>query len=148
MTDISATSEKISQIIKLINEIAFQTNLLALNAAIEAARAGEAGSGFAVVADEVRSLAGKTSGAANNISSLIGESIQKIKNGTELVHLTEIAFAEVVKNAKRISELISGITVSSSEQTKKIEYVHEKMTQSRKFTEQHSCQCPGECCNI
>jgi len=138
MTDISATSEKISQIIKLINEIAFQTNLLALNAAIEAARAGEAGAGFAVVAGEVRSLAGKTSGAANNISSLIEESIVKVENGTELVHLTELAFSEVVKNAKRISELINGITVSSSEQTNKIEYVNEKMSQSRKFTEQHS----------
>jgi len=138
MTDISATSEKISQIIKLINEIAFQTNLLALNAAIEAARAGEAGSGFAVVADEVRTLASRTSDAANNIASLIGESIQKIKNGTELVHLTELAFADVVKNAKRISELISGISAFSSEQTKKIEYVHEKMTQSKKCTEQHS----------
>ncbi len=138
MTDISATSERISQIIKLINEIAFQTNLLALNAAIEAARAGEAGAGFAVVAGEVRSLAGKTAGAADNISSLIEESIVKVENGTELVHLTELAFSEVVKNAKRISELINGITVSSSEQTEKIEYVNEKMSQSRKFTEQHS----------
>jgi methyl-accepting chemotaxis protein len=138
MTDISATSEKISQIIKLINEIAFQTNLLALNAAIEAARAGEAGAGFAVVAGEVRSLAGKAAGAANNISSLIEESIVKVENGTELVHLTELAFSEVVKNAKRISELINGITVSSSEQTNNIEYVNEKMSQSRKFTEQHS----------
>ncbi len=138
MTDISAASEKISQIIKLINEIAFQTNLLALNAAIEAARAGEAGAGFAVVADEVRSLAGKTSGAANNISSLIEESIRKIENGTELVHLTELAFSEVVKNAERISGLIIGITSSSSEQTRKIEYVHGKMSQSKKFTEQHS----------
>jgi len=138
MTDISATSKKISQIIKLINEIAFQTNLLALNAAIEAARAGEAGAGFAVVADEVRSLAGKASGAANNISSLIEESIVKVENGTELVHLTELAFSDVVKNTEKISELIVGITTSSSEQTNKIEYVHEKMSQSKKFTEQHS----------
>ncbi len=138
MTDISAASEKISKIIKLINEIAFQTNLLALNAAIEAARAGESGAGFAVVADEVRSLAGKASVAANNIGSLIEESVQKVRTGTELVHLSEIAFSEVAQNAKKISGNIQEITSASSEQTRRIGYVYEKMSESRKVIQQHS----------
>jgi methyl-accepting chemotaxis protein len=138
MTDISTASEKISKIIKLINEIAFQTNLLALNAAIEAARAGEAGAGFAVVADEVRSLAGKASVAANDIGALIEESVQKVRSGTELVHLSEIAFSEVAQNAQKISENIHEITSASSEQTQRIGYVYEKMSESRKVIQQHS----------
>lgn len=138
MTDISTTSEKISQITKLINGIAFQTNLLALNAAIEAARAGEAGAGFAVVAEEVRALAAKTTDAANDIAGLIEESMQNVRNGTELVHLTYSAFSRVVKNAKKISDHIKGITVASSGQTRRIEYVHKKISEAGNVIQQHA----------
>src|SRR5690606_23057713 len=92
MEDISKTSEETQKIIRTIDEIAFQTNLLALNAAVEAARAGEAGAGFAVVADEVRNLAMRAADAAKNTTALIEGSVKKIKEGSELVGVTNKAF--------------------------------------------------------
>jgi methyl-accepting chemotaxis protein len=115
----------VGKIIRTIDEIAFQTNLLALNAAVEAARAGEAGAGFAVVADEVRNLAQRAASSARSTSELIEGTTKKIRQGTELVQLTNEDFQEVARSVRKVTELVAEISVASSEQSRGIgEIVH------------------------
>ena len=116
MESITQTSDKIEDIIGLIDGIAFQTNLLALNAAVEAARAGEHGRGFAVVAGEVRNLAGKSADAAKDIKKLIQESGTKVKEGSEKVQATHAVFTEVDQGVSEISSTLSNVVLSISDQ--------------------------------
>ncbi|MEN6621777.1 MAG: methyl-accepting chemotaxis protein, partial [Smithella sp.] len=121
MKEISVASEETSKIVKTIDEIAFQTNLLALNAAVEAARAGEAGAGFAVVAEEVRNLAMRSADAAKNTSGLIEGTVNKIKDGSDLVTKTNEAFAEVAGSTSKVAELVGEIAAASQEQAQGID---------------------------
>ena len=132
MSDISSASEETSKIIKTIDEIAFQTNLLALNAAVEAARAGEAGAGFAVVADEVRNLAMRAAEAARNTSSLIEDTVQKIKTGSALVGRTSTAFSEVSVSVSKVGELVAEIAAASQEQASGIDQINKAVTEMDK----------------
>jgi methyl-accepting chemotaxis protein/methyl-accepting chemotaxis protein-1 (serine sensor receptor) len=135
MNEINASSEKISRIIRVIDEIAFQTNILALNAAVEAARAGEAGMGFAVVADEVRNLAQRCAQAAKDTSALIEESIVRSQDGK--VRLDEVAkcVRKVVDNASRIKILAGEVHVGSQEQARGIEQIAKAVTQMQRVTQ-------------
>jgi len=117
MDDIRGSSSKISEIIGVIDGIAFQTNILALNAAVEAARAGEQGRGFAVVATEVRALAGRSAAAAREIKSLITASVQQVESGTQVVAEAGVSIAEVVDNAARIATLMKEISTATREQS-------------------------------
>ena len=109
MQDINASSNKISDIIGVIDGIAFQTNILALNAAVEAARAGEQGRGFAVVASEVRSLAQRSAEAAKEIKALIGASVEKVESGTQLVGNAGATMTEIVESVQRVTDIIGEI---------------------------------------
>ncbi|MDH4457302.1 MAG: methyl-accepting chemotaxis protein [Nevskia sp.] len=113
MSDIQNSSKKIVDIISVIDGIAFQTNILALNAAVEAARAGEQGRGFAVVAAEVRSLAQRSAGAAKEIKSLIGDSVEKVGNGTRLVEHAGKTMDEIVTSVKRVTDIMAEISAAS-----------------------------------
>ncbi|OYQ42599.1 hypothetical protein CHU94_02340 [Rhodoferax sp. TH121] len=117
MQGINASSSKISEIISVIDGIAFQTNILALNAAVEAARAGEQGRGFAVVASEVRSLAGRSAEAAKEIKTLINASIEQVEKGTQVVGEAGTAIADIVGNAARIDSLMTEIANATKEQS-------------------------------
>jgi len=136
MQDVSASSEQTSKIVKNIDEIAFQTNLLALNAAVEAARAGEAGAGFAVVAEEVRSLALRAAESAQSTAGLIEDTVQKIKQGVELVQKTNEAFAELGKYRVGVTDLIDQITVAAREQAEGVEQVNRAVAEMDKVTQQ------------
>jgi len=116
MGSIKESSEKISQIIGVIDEIAFQTNLLALNAGVEAARAGEAGRGFAVVASEVRALAQRSSDAAKDIKDLISASRGHVETGVSLVDQTGEALDKIVAQVASLDTLVSDIASSATEQ--------------------------------
>jgi methyl-accepting chemotaxis protein len=129
MQAISGSSEETGKIIKTIDEIAFQTNLLALNAAVEAARAGEAGAGFAVVADEVRNLAMRAAEAAKNTSSLIEETVDKIKTGSDIVGKTNQAFEKVSGGSQKIAELVNEIAAATGEQSQGIEQINKAISQ-------------------
>ncbi len=135
MKEINTSSEKISRIIRVIDEIAFQTNILALNAAVEAARAGEAGMGFAVVADEVRNLAQRCAQAAKDTSDLIEESIVRSNEGK--VRLDEVAacVTRVVDNASAIKVLSNEVHVGSQEQARGIEQIARAITQMQQVTQ-------------
>ncbi|HEX5684555.1 MAG TPA: methyl-accepting chemotaxis protein [Ideonella sp.] len=138
MDDISTSSKKISDIIGVIDGIAFQTNILALNAAVEAARAGEQGRGFAVVAGEVRSLAQRSASAAKEIKSLINESVEKVQNGTRLVADAGQTMDNLVSQVKHVSDLIGEISHSSLEQSGGISQIGLAVTELDQVTQQNA----------
>ena len=138
MNTIKQSSGKISDIIGVINEIAFQTNLLALNAAVEAARAGEHGRGFAVVASEVRSLAGRCTSAAKEIKELIQDSVDKVNDGTRLVNSSGEALEEIVLEVKKVSDIIIEIAAASREQSAGINQVNKALLQLDEMTQQNA----------
>ncbi len=138
MKGISAASHRISEIIGVIDGIAFQTNILALNAAVEAARAGEQGRGFAVVATEVRSLAGRSAEAAKEIKTLIGVSVERVDKGTTLVDQAGATMTEVVSSIRRVTDLMGEITSASVEQSQAVAQVGEAVTQMDQTTQQNA----------
>jgi methyl-accepting chemotaxis protein len=138
MNEITASSKKISDIIGVIDGIAFQTNILALNAAVEAARAGEQGRGFAVVAAEVRSLAQRSAAAAKEIKGLIGTSVDRVEAGSRLVAEAGSTIGEVVTNAQRIADIIGEITAAASEQSDGIGQVNVAVNQLDQMTQQNA----------
>ena len=138
MGDINQSSKKISDIISVIDEIAFQTNLLALNAAVEAARAGEQGRGFAVVATEVRSLAGRSATAAKEIKELIQDSVRKVEDGSLLVTQSGQTLEQIVMSVKKVSDIVAEIAAASREQSSGIEQVNKAVMQMDEMTQQNA----------
>jgi len=138
MRDISGSSQKIAEIIAVIDGIAFQTNILALNAAVEAARAGEEGRGFAVVAGEVRTLAQRSAEAAREIKVLIGSSVHKVDNGSTLVADAGQTMNEIVTSVKRVSDLIGEISAATREQSTGIDQISTAVTQLDQVTQQNA----------
>lgn len=138
MDEINASSKKISDIIGVIDGIAFQTNILALNAAVEAARAGEQGRGFAVVASEVRSLASRSAEAAKEIKMLIGDSVQKVEAGGQLVNEAGSTMQDIVSQVQRVADLISEINAATKEQTVGIDQSNDAVMQLDQVTQQNA----------
>jgi methyl-accepting chemotaxis protein len=138
MDAINASSRKIVDIIGVIDGIAFQTNILALNAAVEAARAGEQGRGFAVVAAEVRHLAQRSAAAAKEIKTLIGDSVDKVEEGSKQVAEAGKTMDEIVASVKRVTDIMAEIAAASQEQTAGIEQVNQAITQMDQVTQQNA----------
>ena len=138
MSSINESAQEISDIIGVIDGIAFQTNILALNAAVEAARAGEQGRGFAVVASEVRSLAQRSAEAAKEIKQLISDSVNKIDGGNKLVNQSGDTMEEVVTSIKRVNDIMSEIAAASAEQACGIEEVSKAVVQMDEMTQQNA----------
>ncbi|MFZ2089493.1 MAG: methyl-accepting chemotaxis protein [Desulfobaccales bacterium] len=138
MREVSAASEETAKIIKTIDEIAFQTNLLALNAAVEAARAGEAGAGFAVVADEVRALAMRAAEAAKNTAVMIEGTVDKVRDGSDLVAKTAEAFSQVAGSTGKVKELVAEIAAASSEQAQGVDQINRAVSEMNTVTQQNA----------
>ena len=138
MDEISTSSRKISDIIGVIDGIAFQTNILALNAAVEAARAGEQGRGFAVGASEVRSLAVRAATAAREIKALIGTSVERVQVGNDLANHAGKTIQELVQSVKRVSDIMGEITAATAEQSQRIGSVSHSMEQLEDVTQQNA----------
>jgi methyl-accepting chemotaxis protein len=138
MGRIEASSQKIGDIVGMIDEIAFQTNLLALNAAVEAARAGDAGKGFAVVAQEVRNLAQRSAQASKEIKGLIGESTQQVQQGAELVKGAGKTLDDILGGVKRVADIVAEIAAASVEQASGIDQVNAAVTQMDEMTQQNA----------
>ncbi|MCE1250051.1 MAG: methyl-accepting chemotaxis protein [Comamonadaceae bacterium] len=138
MRGINEASRKISDIIGVIDGIAFQTNILALNAAVEAARAGEQGRGFAVVAGEVRSLAQRSADAAKEIKGLIGTSVERVDKGSQLVDMAGTTMEEVVGAIRRVTDIMGEISAASSEQANGVAQVGDAVTQMDQATQQNA----------
>ncbi|MGK5036479.1 methyl-accepting chemotaxis protein [Janthinobacterium sp. LB3P118] len=138
MESINASSNKIVDIISVIDGIAFQTNILALNAAVEAARAGEQGRGFAVVASEVRNLAQRSASAAKEIKTLIGASVEQVNAGSMLVAQAGSTMNDIVDSVQRVSDIITEITAASSEQSVGIDEINRAIGQMDAVTQQNA----------
>ena len=138
MGTIERSSTKISEIISVVDEIAFQTNLLALNAAVEAARAGDAGKGFAVVASEVRALAQRSANAAKDIKQLIQESAQQVGIGVQLVDRTGAALRDIVSGVEKAAALMQDISVATAEQANAIGEVNNAITNMDSAVQQNA----------
>ena len=138
MQDIATSSNKVVDIIGVIEGIAFQTNILALNAAVEAARAGEQGRGFAVVAGEVRSLAQRSASAAKEIKELIGTSTDKVQSGSVLVGRAGTTMDEIVQAVRRVTDIMGEISAASEEQSTGIEQVNRAVVQMDEVTQQNA----------
>ncbi|MDH0091942.1 methyl-accepting chemotaxis protein [Achromobacter mucicolens] len=138
MEGISASSRKISEIVSVIDGIAFQTNILALNAAVEAARAGEQGKGFAVVAGEVRSLAQRSAQAAKEIKGLIEDSVTKVGAGSQQVERAGATMQEIVASVKRVTDIMGEISAASEEQSSGIDQVNRAVSQMDEVTQQNA----------
>jgi len=138
ITEIHRSSQKITDIISVIDGIAFQTNLLALNAAVEAARAGEQGRGFAVVATEVRNLAQRSAAAAKEIKGLIHDSVTKVEEGTKLANRSGETLKEIVSAVQKVSDIIAKIAFASQEQSVGIQQVNRAIAQMDQMTQQNA----------
>ncbi|MCQ0040173.1 methyl-accepting chemotaxis protein, partial [Burkholderia glumae] len=138
MKSISESSGKVSQIITVIEGIAFQTNILALNAAVEAARAGEQGRGFAVVAGEVRTLAQRSASAAKEIKDLIESSVDHVATGGEQVNRAGATMSEIVKSVRQVTDIMGEIASASDEQGTGIEQVNTAVSQMDAVTQQNA----------
>lgn len=138
MNEIKAASGKITEIIGVIDGIAFQTNILALNAAVEAARAGEQGRGFAVVASEVRSLAQRSAQAAKEIKTLINVSTEKVESGTRLVRQAGTAMQDIMSGVQHVTSVIAEISAAASEQSTGITHVNQSVSRVEQMTQQNA----------